>query len=176
MLLAEWKAVGCKLGSHTCLSATEFGVVASPQGPSGTGVKALPCVGAAEGPPAWGAPPSRGWGLEAFTGHLFFLGHCSHPRTPPAVAAGVWREAGQSSFLQEFPCTELQQLQQGLVWSRCLCCFSLLCARATQLLERSTQCHYYVCACAFKAGITLGSPTLQGCTSTWSRNGKRSQN
>lgn len=45
--------------SHTYLPATEFGVVASPQGQPGTGVKALPCMGAAEGPLSLGNPSEK---------------------------------------------------------------------------------------------------------------------
>lgn len=92
MFLAEWKAVGCKLGSHTC-SAAEFGVVASPQGQPGTGVKALLFVGAAEGPQP-GEPLRAAAGTwRHSTGQLFFLkkqkGYRSHPRTSPSVVAGV---------------------------------------------------------------------------------------
>lgn len=46
--LAGWKPMGCKWGSHTC---PEFGVwICISSRRAGTGAKALPWVGAAEGP------------------------------------------------------------------------------------------------------------------------------
>lgn len=108
-------------------------------------------------------------------------GSCSHPRASPSAVTGGWREAGHSSSvagillhrISAAPAVPIQP--QSLVWSSCPCCFPLFCAR-TAHLKGPTQCQNYICGCDFKAGIILGSPTLQDCTSTWSQNGKLSQN
>lgn len=173
MCLAEWKAVGYKLGSQTGLSAAEFGVVAPPQGQPGTGVKALPCVGAAAGPPARGTCQSSSWKLEAF--HMEW-GSCSFlktrrdavpiPELPHLQYLECRGKLGRVVLHQEFPCMGFQQLQQCPA-------APVPCLKQLPLLLFPFVCHN--CSSAekvhpvpllpwclwFTAGITLGSLTLQ---------------
>lgn len=90
---------------------------------------------------------------------------------------GSWAQhfCGRNSLAQNLSSSSSAHTAPEPRLEQLLCCFPLFCAR-TAHLKGPTQCQSYICGCDFKAGIILGSPTLQDCTSTWSQNGKLSQN